>query len=327
MSGEQPLPVGVVGVGALGRHHARHLAAMPAARLVGVYDRDAERAAAVAAEVGTRAFPDLESLCHSVAAVTIAVPTSAHAEVGLRVLGAGLPVLMEKPLAGTLEEADQLIAEAERRGVQIQVGHIERFNRAVRAAAPYLDGPRYVETQRLAPFQPRGTDVAVVLDLMIHDLDLLIALTGGGEVAELRASGVSVLSPHLDIVNARVEFVGGTVASLTASRVARDRLRRFRLFQPNGYLSLDLAAGTGEFMRLKPGWRSAAGQSLADIVERVELEAPEADALALELASFVNAVRGDHDTVVTGAQGRAALALALQVTAAVGESPLVLSGD
>jgi predicted dehydrogenase len=186
---------------------------------------------------------------------------------------------------------------------------------------------RYVETQRLAPFQPRGTDVAVVLDLMIHDLDLLIALTGGGEVAELRASGVSVLSPHLDIVNARVEFVGGTVASLTASRVARDRLRRFRLFQPNGYLSLDLAAGTGEFMRLKPGWRSAAGQSLADIVERVELEAPEADALALELASFVNAVRGDHDTVVTGAQGRAALALALQVTAAVGESPLVLSGD
>lgn len=326
MSGEQPLPVGVVGVGALGRHHARHLAAMPGARLVGVYDRDAERAAAVAAAVGTHAFADLDSLLDAAAAVTVAVPTSAHEEVGLRVLGAGVPVLMEKPLASTLDEADRLIAAAERRGVQIQVGHIERFNRAVRAAAPYLEGPRYVETQRLAPFQPRGTDVAVVLDLMIHDLDLLIALTGGGDVAELRASGVSVLSPHLDIVNARVEFVGGTVASLTASRVARDRLRRFRLFQPNGYVSLDLAAGTGEFMRLKPGWRSA-GQSLSDIVERVVLEAPEADALALELASFVNAVRGDHDTVVTGAQGRAALALALRVTAAVAESPLVLSGD
>jgi len=316
------LPIGVVGVGALGRHHARHLAQLDGVRLVGICDTDPVRAMSVAAEVGTRSFADLDELLRAIEAVTVAVPTPAHAEVGLRALQYGVPVLMEKPLSDTLAAADALIERARQRGVQLQVGHIERYNRALRAAEPYLDGPRYIESQRLAPFQPRGTDVAVVLDLMIHDLDLVLHLTGGAEATEVRASGLSLLSSHLDLANARVEFANGSVALATASRVSRERIRRLRLFQPNGYLSLDLASGAGEFMRVRPGWQPGTGEALSDVVERIPLEAPEADALALELQSFVHAVRGERDVVVRGEEGRAALALALRVAAAVRSSPL-----
>jgi predicted dehydrogenase len=311
------LPIGVIGVGALGRHHARHLAALPEAELVGIFDVDRSRAREVAAEHGTRAFDDVDELLGRVEAVSIAVPTVHHAEVGLHVLRRGIPVLMEKPLAGTLAEADALIAMADAQGVQLQVGHIERFNPAVRAAAPYLGQPLYVESQRLAPYQPRGTDVAVVLDLMIHDLDLILHLSGGAEPTDVRASGIAVLSPNLDIANARVEFAGGAVANVTASRVARERIRRLRLFQHDGYLSLDLAAGTGTFLRVRAGWQPGTGGELSDAVEMIPLAAPAADALGLELQSFVHAVRGDREAVVTGREGRAALALALRVASAV----------
>jgi predicted dehydrogenase len=316
------LPVGVVGVGALGRHHARHLAGLDGARLVGICDTDPVRAAAIASEFGTRNFADLDEMLGKVEAVTVAVPTPVHAEVGLRALERGIPVLMEKPLTDTLAAADTLITRARERGVQLQVGHIERYNRAVRAAEPYLDGPRYIESQRLAPFQPRGTDVAVVLDLMIHDLDLVLHLTGGAEAIEVRASGLPLLSSHLDLANARVEFANGAVALATASRVSRERIRRLRLFQPNGYFSLDLASGGGEFMRVRPGWQPGTGEALSDVVERIALDAPEADALSLELQSFVHAVRGGRDVVVRGEEGRAALALALRVADAVRTSPL-----
>lgn len=320
-----PLPVGVVGVGALGRHHARHLATAHGSHLVGVYDTDTLRAEEVAAACGTRAFHDLDQLLAQVEAVTVAVPTAAHAEVGLGAISRGVAVLMEKPLAGTLGEADDLLAAAAARGVPLQVGHIERFNRAIRAAGPYLDNPRYLESTRLSTFQPRGTDVAVVLDLMIHDLDLLLHLTGGTEATDVRASGVAVLSAHLDMANARVEFAHGAVANVTASRMARERVRRLRLFQPNGYFSLDLGTGTGEFMRLRPGFQPGIAASLEDIIERVPLEAPAADALALELASFVHVVRGGAASVVTGAEGRAALALALRVSGAIQAAPAALT--
>lgn len=319
-----PLPIGVVGVGALGRHHARHLAQLAEARLVGVFDTDTARARAVADELGTTAFPDFDTLLEQVEAVTVAVPTPAHHAVGARALGCGVPVLMEKPLAATVAEADQLIAAATRGGLQLQVGHIERYNRALRAAEAYLDGPRYIESQRLAPFQPRGTDVAVVLDLMIHDLDLVLHLTGGSEATEVRASGLSLLSSHLDLANARVEFANGAVALATASRVSRERVRRLRVFQPNGYLSLDLGSGAGEFMRVRGDWRPGTGHALSDVVERIVLEAPEADALQLELRSFVHAVRGQREVVVSGEEGRAALALALRVADAVRTSPLAV---
>ena len=318
------LPVGVIGVGALGQHHARHLAGLSDVRLVGVYDVDRARATKIAGELGTTALGDMDELLAEVEAVTVAVPTPAHAEVGIRALRRGIPVLMEKPLAATLAEADDLIAEARRRQVQLQVGHIERYNRAIRAAEAYLDGPRYIESLRLAPFQPRGTDVAVVLDLMIHDLDLVLHLTGS-VATEVRASGLPVLSSHLDIANARVEFANGAVALATASRVARERIRRLRLFQPNGYFSLDLATGGGEFMRVRAGWQPGTGRELADVVERIELAAPEADALSLELQSFVHAVRGEREVVVRGEEGRAALELALRVADAVRTPPLAVS--
>ena len=321
-----PLPMGVIGVGALGRHHARHLAALPSARLVGVYDIDHARAAMIAAEVGSRAYTDPDRLLADVEAVSIAVPTSSHAAVGLRALNAGLPVLIEKPLAATLTEADALMGAAARGGLQLQVGHIERFNRAVRAATPWLDEPRFLESQRLAPFQTRGTDVAVVLDLMIHDLDLILELTGG-EVTDVRASGVAVLSPHLDVANAWVEFACGAVASATASRVARERRRQLRLFQRNGHLALDLATGTAEFIRLRDGWEPGFDGPEPAAVQRVTLEAAPGDALALELESFVSCVRENRDPIVTGAHGRAALALALRVTAAVAHQPVATLPD
>lgn len=311
------IPVGVIGVGALGRHHARHLAASSAANLVGVHDVDHDRGRSVADSVGTRFYPDLDDLLGMVEAVTIAVPTPVHAVVGLQALDHGRAVLMEKPLAVSIAEADALIAAASRRGVPLVVGHIERFNRAVRAAIPFLGDIKYFESTRLAPFQPRGTDVAVILDLMIHDLDLVLHLTRGDAVADVRASGVAVLTPHVDVANARVEFAGGGVANITASRVARDRVRKLRLFQSSGYLSLDLAAGTGVFMRLRPDRPHGPATNLEDVVEVVPLVAPERDALGAELESFVRFLRGDPDPVVTGVEGRAALALALRVSDAV----------
>jgi predicted dehydrogenase len=309
--------VGVIGVGMLGWHHARHFAAMPEADLVGVYDIRPERAHHVARALGTRACASREELLGRAKAVTIAVPTSVHAEVGVAALEAGRPVLLEKPLAATLEGADQLLAAAESRRVLLQVGHIERFNRAIRAAEPYLDRPQFIEGERLAPFQPRGTDVPVVLDLMIHDLDLILRLADGAAVVDLRANGAAVLSPLLDVAHARVEFAHGLVASVTASRIANQRVRRLRIYQEEGFLSLDLATGRGEFLRLRSRWAPGEARNLADVAECIPLEAPPSDALGLELISFLHAVRGERDVVVTGHEGRSALALALRVTEAV----------
>ncbi len=320
------LPVGVIGVGSLGRHHVRHFASLPDVQLVGLYDIDPVRATEVAASFNTIAFPDADALLAEVRAVSIAVPTAAHADVGSHALSRSVPVLMEKPLATTLAEADRLIRTAQSKGVQLQVGHIERFNGAIRAAKPYLGEVRYLESTRLAPFQPRGTDVAVVLDLMIHDLDLVLHLTGASEATDVRATGIGVLSSHVDMANARVEFANGAVASVTSNRMARERVRRMRLFQSNGYFSLDLSSGRGEFMRLRAGWHPGSGGRLEDVVESIPLEATEADALGLELASFVQAVRGGGETGVSGTEGRAALALALRVSEAVQRSPVLQPG-
>ena len=309
-----PLPIGVVGVGAPGRHHARHLAQLEDARLVGVFDTDSARGRSVADELGTTAFPSLDALLDQAEAVTVAVPTPAHHAVGTRALGRGVPVLMEKPLAATVAEADALIAAAARGGLQLQVGHIERYNRALRAAEPYLDGPRYIESQRLAPFQPRGTDVAVVLDLMIHDLDLVLHLTGGAEATEVRASG-----PVAAQLPPRPRQRPGRVRQ--RRRRARDRqpgLARAGPAAPRCSSRTAISrsiwrAAAGEFMRVRRDWQPGHRKALTDVVERIVLEAPEADALQLELRSFVHAVRGEREVVVSGEEGRAALALALRV--------------
>jgi predicted dehydrogenase len=322
-----PLPVGVVGVGSLGCHHARLYGALPGARLVGVFDTRAERAAEIAAQFHTRAYPSLDALLADVEAVSVVVPTPAHHEVGLVALARGRHVLMEKPIAATLEQARQLVDGAGRAGVVLQTGHVERFNRALRAAAPYLATPRFIESDRVAPFAARGSDVAVILDLMIHDLDLVLSLVKE-PVVDVRASGIGVVTPSVDIATARIEFASGAVANLTASRLARERVRKLRLFQPSGYFSLDLAAGKGEFLRLKPdAQRSlAAGVTdLAKLVERVSLSAPDAEPLGLELANFVRACRGEEPPAVTGEDGLSALALAFRVLEAVGR-PAALPG-
>ena len=313
--------VGVVGAGALGFHHIRLLKKIDGADLVGFYDHNPTRAPHVAKELETTAFPSLEALLDRVEAITVVVPTPAHVDVGLAVLERGLHALIEKPLADTLPGAEQLVHTAKERGLCLQVGHVERFNRAVRAAAPFLEEPRFLQTERLAPFQPRGTDVAVILDLMIHDLDLVLELVRS-EVGEVRATGVPILTPHVDIANARVEFANGAVAIITASRVSRERTRKLRIFQPTGYFSLDLAQGNGHFYRLKPGWQDMNATRMEDVVEHVRLDAPEAEPLQLELESFLRAARGDGDVVVTGAAGLQALTLAYRVADAISASPL-----
>jgi predicted dehydrogenase len=316
-----PVRVGVIGTGALGFHHARLLRRMPGITFAGIYDTNPARAAEVAAQLETVAHPALAALLDGVDAVTVAVPTPAHGEVGCAVLDRGVALLMEKPLADTTAAADELVRRAAARRVVLQVGHVERFNRAVRAAAPYLDEPRFLQIDRLAPFQPRGTDVAVILDLMIHDLDLILELVRA-EVVDVRATGVPLLTTLVDIANARIEFANGAIANVTASRVSRERTRKLRIFQPNGYFSLDLAQGSGDFYRLKAGWQSLGATTLEQIVEHKRLEAPEAEPLKLELESFLRAVRGEEEVVVSGAAGAQALALAFRVADAVQASPL-----
>jgi predicted dehydrogenase len=316
MTGGARVPVGVIGVGSLGFHHARLLREVPGARVVGIHDLDPARAEAVGEQLGLTAFADLDDLLARVDAAVVAVPTTEHAEVALRAIDRGVNLLIEKPIARSLEEADRILAAAEARGLLIATGHVERYNRALRAAEGYLNAPTFVESHRLAPFGPRGTDVAVVLDLMIHDIDLVLALIGR-EVLRVDAVGVPVLTRSVDIANARIQFEGGAAANITASRVSRERMRKIRFFQPSGYISLDLAAGTGEYLRLRPGARLAEGGEaplrLDEIVERIELHGDGREPLRSELESFVDAVRGEPAVVVTGQEGRRALAVALEI--------------
>jgi predicted dehydrogenase len=311
--------IGVVGAGALGFHHTRILRDVPGAELAGFFDTNGDRAGKVSSELGVKAYPTLESLLDDVQAVSVVVPTPAHHAVAAPALERGLHVLIEKPIASTLDEADSLLSIARRTGAIIQTGHVERFNRAVRAALPFVEHPRFIESDRLAPFNPRGSDVAVVLDLMIHDIDLVRTFVGGG-VASVSAVGVPVLTPFVDIANARISFEAGAVANITASRVSRERMRKLRIFQQSGYLSLDLGSGTGEYYRLRRDVDFAAlvrdaqgAQALETFVERVTLEAPEGEPLRLELEAFIRALSGDAPVTVSGEDGREALAVALTI--------------
>jgi len=321
MSG--PLRMGVVGTGSLGYHHARILREVPGVVMKGFYEANAERAGTVTRELGVRAYPTLDALLADVDAVSIVVPTSKHHEVAMQALQAGKHLLIEKPITVTLAEADELLALAEQKGLMIQIGHIERFNRAIRAALPYVDTPLFIDSDRLAPFNPRGSDVAVVLDLMIHDIDLVLTLTGAA-VKEVSAAGLPVLTPSIDIADARITFESGAVATITASRVSKDRMRKLRIFQRNGYLSLDLASGTGEMYRLRQDvdlvTLAKQAQPLEAFVERVTIDAPEGEPLRLELESFVAALRGESPIAVTGRAGRDALAVALRIVGDIEQS-------
>jgi len=299
------LRMAVVGVGHLGKHHARLLATMPGVTLVGVADTNEARAAEIAASAGTTAFADWRSL-PDVDAVTVATPTESHLAVAEGLLARGAHVLVEKPLARSIDEADRLIAAAAARGVQLAVGHTERFNPAVAAARAHLHAPRFIEAHRLGTFPERSLDIDVVFDLMIHDLDLLLSIVGE-PVVSVEAVGVPVLTPRIDIANVRLRFAGGCIANLTASRISRDRVRKIRFFQPQNYLSIDYAAQEVEHYALGPG---PAG---APAITGGKLEVVRDEPLRRELEDFVEAVRAGRPPQVTGEQGRAALALAAEI--------------
>ena len=325
-----PVRLGVIGAGALGYHHVRLLRDLPGAQLVGFFDASPARAATVAAELGVTAFDGIDALLDRVDCATVVVPTPAHYEVARSALERGTHLLIEKPIATTLTEADELLKIAARTGAIVQTGHVERFNRAIRAALPYVEKARFIESDRLAPFNPRGSDVAVVLDLMIHDIDLVRTLVGS-HVRDVAAVGVPLLTPFVDIANARLVFDDGAVANITASRVSRERMRKLRIFQESGYLSLDLGAGTGEFFRLRRDVDFAelakGAQAIEAFVERVTLTAAEGEPLRLELESFLAAVRGETPVAVTGSDGREALAVALNIVREIERTLPSLAGS
>ena len=302
---------------------------MEEASLAGFVEARDDRANEVASELAVRRYASEAELLDDVDAVTIVVPTPAHYEVAKAALEAGKHVFIEKPITATLEQADEILAIARKNGVLVQIGHVERFNRAVRAALPYVSRPRFIESERLALFSLRGADVAVVLDLMIHDIDLVLTLVGD-TADEISAVGVPVLTPMIDIANARVTFSSGAVANITSSRISRDRVRKIRIFQESGYMSLDLAAGTGNFFRLKekldPARALSGPVNIIDFVDYVPLTAPEGEPLRLEFDSFVSAIRGESPVVVTGEDGRRALSVALRIVAEIERTRPALEG-
>ncbi|MFQ5677990.1 MAG: Gfo/Idh/MocA family protein [Gemmatimonadota bacterium] len=352
----------VIGVGRVGAEHARILAGLPGSRLVGIHDVDRERGEEIARRLGARHFAGLSSLLREAEAAVVAVPTAGHESVARAALEAGCHVLIEKPLAPTLQAADRLLTLAEQRGLHLGVGHVERFNPVLRLAARHLGNPLFVESLRLSPFPGRGTDVTVVLDLMIHDIDLVLGLVGSS-VRSVHAVGVPVVSGSVDIANARLVFESGAVANITASRVSAERKRHLRLFQPTGYLSLDLDAGRGEFLRRRqapadpvgdarrqgvegPAWApasaTASGEAaravaavaergdgvptgLAGVVERLPLIGSGPEPLKVELLSFLRAIRGVSSELVSAREGRAALELALRITREIEESADVVA--
>lgn len=309
-------------MGALGRHHARVARNLEGASCAGIFDTDRARAAAVGQEFDVRVRSSLEELLAASDGVVVAVPTVTHEEVALAAIDAGVHVFVEKPLAADLASADRMLHAARSRGVLVQTGHVERFNPALVAARPHIDRPLFIESHRLAPFTPRSLDVAVVLDLMIHDVDLLCTLIGR-PVAQVAAAGVPVLSRYVDIANARLAFEGGAVANLTASRVSLGKVRKLRIWQRSGYMSLDLAAGKGEFFRLKEGVSALDGPSLPDgipalaglasVVDRIPIRGDRTEPLVAEQASFRDAIAGLAPPPVTGEDGRRALQLALAI--------------
>lgn len=308
-----PLRIGVVGVGHLGQHHARLLASMPDVTLAGVVDTRPARAEEIGAKYGVAGHTDVERLYGQVDAVSIAVPTESHVNVALPFIERGVAVMVEKPIAGTVADADRLIAAASARDVILAAGHTERFNPAVAAALPLVSHPRFIEVHRLGTFPERSLDIDVIFDLMIHDLDLLLAAVKS-EVASIEAVGVNVLTPKTDIANVRLRFADGCIANLTASRISRERVRKARFFQTDSYVSIDYAAQEVEVYRLM---RSESMAAARPIIQGGKLEITQQEPLLGELRDFVDAVRTRRPPGVTGIAGREALALAERVAAEI----------
>ena len=305
-----PLRAGVIGVGHLGQHHARLYASLPGVQLVGVVDQSVERAQTIADQHRVRVFRTVDELLPYVDVVSVAVPTSGHYVVVKSCLQAGKHVLVEKPIAVTPADAHELVQLATQRNCCLQVGHSERFNPVMALMRPHIGRPVFIECHRLSSFSERGTDVDVVLDLMIHDIDLVLSLNPG-PVEEVRAAGVAVLSSSIDIANARIQFQSGCVANLTSSRVSTNKMRRLRLFQRENYLSIDFQTRQGMICRRNA---KAEGQST---VEVEQLQGGDEEPLKLQLASFLHAAGTGTRPVVSGEDGAAAVVVAHQVLQAI----------
>ncbi|HXW62549.1 MAG TPA: Gfo/Idh/MocA family oxidoreductase [Candidatus Acidoferrales bacterium] len=307
---DRPIRVVVVGAGEFGRNHARVWRELSGVDLVGIVDANAERARQVATDFGTEAIGDVRALGRDrVDAVSLAVPTREHARLGCQILEAGLDVLVEKPMAASLSEADQLSATARRRGAILQVGHVERFNAAVVAAQEIVGRPMFFEVHRLGIFTPRSLDIDVIYDVMIHDLDILLTLVDS-PVVDLKAVGIPVITDKVDIAHARVEFATGTVANITASRVSTERVRKMRFFQEHEYISLDFTRQDVLRIRVKTG------ESQPEVGFEKVPTTPE-EPLRAELRAFAHSVRTRKPPVVDGAAGRRALELADGVMAGI----------
>ncbi|MBI4461510.1 MAG: Gfo/Idh/MocA family oxidoreductase [Acidobacteria bacterium] len=311
--------VGVVGVGEFGRHHVRVYHGLDEAELVGLFDTNQARAGEIAREYGTRVFGSLAELARAVEAASVAVPTREHAQVGRELLEAGVDILVEKPMAASLAEADALLATTEARQRILQVGHTERFNPAVVAAQRILTTPLFFEVHRLGGFSGRSLDVDVVFDIMIHDLDIILSFVGT-RPSEVHAVGIPILSPRVDIANVRLEFPTGCVANLTASRVSTEKVRKLRFFQPGQYVSLDLARQDALIISVdakgRPGAPSATGEPG---LKFEQLQAQRGEPLVAELRAFLQAVRSRTPGQVSGLEGRGALEVAERVAQGIAE--------
>lgn len=327
------LPVGVIGVGHLGSLHARMFAEIGSAELVGVFDVNSDHMRSIAGELNTKTFLSADDLLQNVEAVSIATPTNTHFEIARKAIERGVHVFIEKPITKTTAEAESLLQTARRHHVKIQVGHIERFNPAILALDRYKLEPMFIESHRLAQFNPRGSDVAVVLDLMIHDIDIIISLVHS-PVEEIDANGVAVVSDSIDIANARIRFANGCVANVTASRISQKKMRKMRMFQRDAYISVDFLEGDAEVFRIvgqneeSPGGTTklgaiGAGTMKRDIVyERPEVK--EVNALKVELELFVDAVRSNRDPLVTGEDGLNALRVAHDIIEKINKQKISL---
>lgn len=304
-SDEDKIRCGVVGVGSLGQHHARIYASLPHVELVGIYDVDPDRAKAIAEPLKTRVFSDAETLAEACEAVSIVVPTHLHARVGIPVMQRGAHVLVEKPICASLEEAEALLAAAKETGRLVQVGHIEHFNPVMSYLEEHVQDPLYITADRLAPFNIRGTEVGVVLDLMIHDIGIIQQLVRS-RVERIDSVGVDVLSGKEDIANARIQFENGCVANINTSRVSTKKVREIRVFQKDGYLSLDFMEQKGHLVRKK-------GLTL----EKEEIPIEREEPLKLEIMDFISCVRDKMKPKVGGREGASALEVAIRITEAI----------
>lgn len=321
LMGNESVKVGVIGVGHLGQHHTKHYASLPDVSLVGIYDTDKDRAAIIAEQNNTKAFSDISSLLDSVDAVSIVTPTQYHADVASLCIGKSKHVFIEKPITKTLGEADGLLLLAKEKGTLIQVGHIERLNPALLALQPFNVKPKFIEIQRLAPYTARGTDVPVVLDLMIHDIDILLSLVDS-PVKTIRATGLSILTDSVDIAHARIRFGNGTVASIMSSRVAKDKVRKVKVFQRDLYATIDLLLGLTEVYKVVDNPKDDPEALMTapfeyDGSERfIAYEKPPVlagDALRMELMNFIKSIQGKETPIVTGKAGRDALEVAMEI--------------